>query len=284
MTDELPWPFAGRVAGLIAGEYDLAGSYHFDRLADTLPGVVASASAMVTEATGLELPGAPAVAVVSRREWVDRNIGGYTKLVGDALPAFRSDEATPAEAISRRLVVTEVGALLAETFAEKEQTGQRLPLSVIVLDELNKYAPRDGHSPIKDTLLDRNRRRLAGYFFHSPEKEVAAILGHHRLLRGGSRQRLVLGTGADLCRRHRHGGNELRDRRLRHGSERRDRRTRAVGPYRALEDRRKPHFSARKDSGQPWFDRVPDFYVWPRYPQVSPPHPRQYRPHHPAVD
>ncbi len=51
-----------------------------------------------------------------------------------------------------------VGALLAETFSEKERTGQRLPLSVVVLDELNKYAPREGHSPIKDMLVDIAQR------------------------------------------------------------------------------------------------------------------------------
>ena len=51
-----------------------------------------------------------------------------------------------------------VGALLQETFEEKEQTGQRLPLSVIVLDELNKYAPREGHSPLKDMLIDIAQR------------------------------------------------------------------------------------------------------------------------------
>jgi DNA helicase HerA-like ATPase len=47
-----------------------------------------------------------------------------------------------------------VGALLQEAFEEKEQSGQRLPLSVVVLDELNKYAPREGSSPIKEILLD----------------------------------------------------------------------------------------------------------------------------------
>ena len=51
-----------------------------------------------------------------------------------------------------------VGALLNETFAEKEETGQRLPLSVIVLDELNKYAPREGHSPLKEMLIDIAQR------------------------------------------------------------------------------------------------------------------------------
>ncbi len=51
-----------------------------------------------------------------------------------------------------------VGALLAEVFKDKESTGQRLPLSVVVLDELNKYAPREGHSPIKDMLVDIAQR------------------------------------------------------------------------------------------------------------------------------
>jgi len=51
-----------------------------------------------------------------------------------------------------------VGALLAETFREKEETGRRLPLSVIVLDELNKYAPREGTGPLKDMLIDIAQR------------------------------------------------------------------------------------------------------------------------------
>ena len=51
-----------------------------------------------------------------------------------------------------------VGALLNETFEEKEQTGQRLPLSVVVLDELNKHAPREGSSPLKEMLIDIAQR------------------------------------------------------------------------------------------------------------------------------
>ncbi len=51
-----------------------------------------------------------------------------------------------------------VGALLRETFNEKEDTGQRLPMSVIVLDELNKYAPREGTGPLKDMLIDIAQR------------------------------------------------------------------------------------------------------------------------------
>ena len=51
-----------------------------------------------------------------------------------------------------------VGALLKETFKEKEEHGGRLPLSVILLDELNKYAPRNGSSPLKEMLVDIAQR------------------------------------------------------------------------------------------------------------------------------
>ncbi len=50
-----------------------------------------------------------------------------------------------------------VGALIQEVHREKEGKG-RFPLSVILLDELNKYAPREGWSPIKDTLVDIAQR------------------------------------------------------------------------------------------------------------------------------
>jgi DNA helicase HerA-like ATPase len=46
-----------------------------------------------------------------------------------------------------------VGALVSRIFEEKQGSG-REPLRFIVLDELNKYAPRTGRSPIKDVLVD----------------------------------------------------------------------------------------------------------------------------------
>jgi hypothetical protein len=46
-----------------------------------------------------------------------------------------------------------VGALLNRVFEEKQGQG-REPLRFVVLDELNKYAPREGTSPIKDLLVD----------------------------------------------------------------------------------------------------------------------------------
>jgi DNA helicase HerA-like ATPase len=47
-----------------------------------------------------------------------------------------------------------VGVTLRRAFDEKEASGQRRPLWFVVLDELNKYAPREGTSPIKEILLD----------------------------------------------------------------------------------------------------------------------------------
>ncbi len=47
-----------------------------------------------------------------------------------------------------------VGVTLRRAFDAKEQQGSREPLLFVVLDELNKYAPREGSSPIKEILLD----------------------------------------------------------------------------------------------------------------------------------
>jgi len=47
-----------------------------------------------------------------------------------------------------------VGVVLRRAFERKERSGQARPLQFVVLDELNKYAPREGSSPIKDILLD----------------------------------------------------------------------------------------------------------------------------------
>jgi DNA helicase HerA-like ATPase len=47
-----------------------------------------------------------------------------------------------------------VGVVLRRAFEEKERAGTARPLQFVVLDELNKYAPREGTSPIKELLLD----------------------------------------------------------------------------------------------------------------------------------
>ncbi|HVF06640.1 MAG TPA: ATP-binding protein [Frankiaceae bacterium] len=47
-----------------------------------------------------------------------------------------------------------VGVTVRQEFERKESAGRARPLLLLVLDELNKYAPREGHSPIKEILLD----------------------------------------------------------------------------------------------------------------------------------
>jgi uncharacterized protein len=51
-----------------------------------------------------------------------------------------------------------VGVTLRSEFARKERQGTARPLMFVMLDELNKYAPRDGDSPIKQILLDLAER------------------------------------------------------------------------------------------------------------------------------
>lgn len=51
-----------------------------------------------------------------------------------------------------------VGVVVKRLFEQKEAAGTARPLVFLVLDELNKYAPRDGWSPIKEVLLDISER------------------------------------------------------------------------------------------------------------------------------
>ncbi len=68
-----------------------------------------------------------------------------------------------------------VGALLAQTFAEKER-GQREPIELVVLDELNKYAPREGRSPIRDTLVDiAQRGRSLGVILIGCQQQASLV-------------------------------------------------------------------------------------------------------------
>lgn len=68
-----------------------------------------------------------------------------------------------------------VGALISEVHREKEGRG-RYPLSAILLDELNKYAPREGWSPIKDTLIDiAQRGRSLGVLLIGAQQSAARV-------------------------------------------------------------------------------------------------------------
>jgi hypothetical protein len=68
-----------------------------------------------------------------------------------------------------------VGTLLAQTFDAKER-GTRDPIEFIVLDELNKYAPREGDSPIKDTLIDiAQRGRSLGVILVGAQQQASLV-------------------------------------------------------------------------------------------------------------
>ena len=69
-----------------------------------------------------------------------------------------------------------MGATLRKAFAEKERSGSGKPLLLVVLDELNKYAPRDGSSPIKEILLDiAERGRSLGIILIGAQQTASEV-------------------------------------------------------------------------------------------------------------
>jgi uncharacterized protein len=79
---------------------------------------------------------------------------------------------TPLHDFAQRFVV---GTLLAQTFGAKEVGGGE-HIEFIVLDELNKYAPRDGDSPIKETLIDiAQRGRSLGVILIGAQQQASLV-------------------------------------------------------------------------------------------------------------
>ncbi len=69
-----------------------------------------------------------------------------------------------------------VGAILKKIFKEKEEKGDPYPKIFVVLDELNKYAPKDRWSPIKDILLDiAERGRSLGVILIGAQQTASEI-------------------------------------------------------------------------------------------------------------
>ena len=78
--------------------------------------------------------------------------------------------------LSRRAQRFVVGVVLRRTFQHKEDTGAREPLLFVVLDELNKYAPREGRSPIKEILLDiAERGRSLGVILIGAQQTASEV-------------------------------------------------------------------------------------------------------------
>jgi uncharacterized protein len=69
-----------------------------------------------------------------------------------------------------------VGVVLRQAFERKERSGTARPLQFVVLDELNKYAPRDGSSPIKEILLDiAERGRSLGIILIGAQQTASEV-------------------------------------------------------------------------------------------------------------
>ena len=69
-----------------------------------------------------------------------------------------------------------VSVTVKRTFEEKEASGAARPLLFLVLDELNKYAPREGQSPIKEILLDvAERGRSLGVILIGAQQTASEV-------------------------------------------------------------------------------------------------------------
>ena len=69
-----------------------------------------------------------------------------------------------------------VGVLLKRMMEQKEVQGTSRPLVFVVLDELNKYAPREGWSPIRDVLLDiAERGRSLGVSLFGAQQTASEV-------------------------------------------------------------------------------------------------------------
>ncbi len=69
-----------------------------------------------------------------------------------------------------------VGVTLRKAFEDKERAGQSDELLLVVLDELNKYAPREGTSPIKEVLLDiAERGRSLGVILVGAQQTASEV-------------------------------------------------------------------------------------------------------------
>jgi len=68
-----------------------------------------------------------------------------------------------------------VASVLKNLMLQKEKTGQ-MPYKFIVLDELNKYAPREGSGPIKDIMLDiAERGRSLGIILIGAQQSASQV-------------------------------------------------------------------------------------------------------------
>ena len=75
------WGTARTTSKRFAGEYPLSDTYHARRFQLQAPDLVARASQLVAESTGLEIPGQPEVGVISRHDWVVTNTQSFARML-----------------------------------------------------------------------------------------------------------------------------------------------------------------------------------------------------------
>lgn len=120
-------------------------------------------------------------AFTRRLESAARRLEGLVRADAQAIPRGDAAQNEPPVVVVHLTRLHEfaqrfvVGTLLAQTFAAKE-AGRRDPIEFVVLDELNKYAPRDGASPIKDTLIDiAQRGRSLGVILVGAQQQASLV-------------------------------------------------------------------------------------------------------------
>lgn len=109
---------SGRLMGRIAGTYPLAETYHAAALRAEMERLTDEVSEIIPGATGLELPGSPTTSVISRAEWIDRNVAAFNHLTEPALRRLRErladrERGERAADVADRVVRGEMAAVLS---------------------------------------------------------------------------------------------------------------------------------------------------------------------------
>lgn len=133
----------------------------------------------------------------TRNNWAGRSmstgsISAFVRRLQSSASAvghlIRGDRRAPSKTLQRQVTVIDihnlkdraqrfvVGVFLRKTMENKEKTGAARPLWFVVLDELNKYAPREGTSPIKEVLVDiAERGRSLGMILIGAQQTASEV-------------------------------------------------------------------------------------------------------------
>jgi DNA helicase HerA-like ATPase len=115
------------------------------------------------------------LAFLRRLAAVSRRLGHLVRTNVDAFTLSSDVNVVDLHALHEDAQRFIVGALLDEIFEQKQKAG-REPLRFIVLDELNKYAPKNDTSPIKDLLVDiAARGRSLGVILIGAQQSAANV-------------------------------------------------------------------------------------------------------------